>query len=106
MNMLAHILKPLTSVEEFLDHFNIDYDPTVIRVSRLHIMQRFHQYLRQTPGLGEMGEVEVRAICRKHLTQAYQDFVESTPLKEKVFKVLRTAEGVSTVSLSSLRANL
>ena len=106
MNMLAHILKPLSSVEEFLEHFGIAHDPAVIRVSRLHIMQRFHQYLRLETGLAEMNEVELRTLCRALLTRSYQDFVNSTPLKEKVFKVLRNAEGVQTVSLAGLRANL
>jgi len=106
MNMLAHILKPLSSVEEFLEHFAIDYDPAVIRVSRLHIMQRFHQYLRLETGLADMEEAELRVLCRNLLTRAYQDFVNSTPLKEKVFKVLRNAEGIQTVSLAGLRANL
>ena len=106
MNMLAHILKPLSSVEEFLEHFAIEHDPAVIRVSRLHIMQRFHQYLRLETGLAAMDEAELRALCHNLLTRAYQDFVDSTPLKEKVFKVLRNAEGIQTVSLAGLRANL
>lgn len=106
MNMLAHILKPLSSVEEFLEHFAIDYDPAVLRVSRLHIMQRFHQYLRQEQGLAHMDEAELRAVCHTLLTRAYQDFVHSTPLKERVFKVLRNAEGIQTISLAGLRANL
>ncbi len=106
MNMLAHVLKPLSTVEEFLDHFGIDYQPQVAAVSRLHIMQRFHQYLRQEPGLAEMEEAELRAVCRRLLTRAYQDFVHSTPIKEKVFKVLRNAEGVQTISLAGLRLNL
>jgi nitrogenase-stabilizing/protective protein len=53
-----------------------------------------------------MGESELRTLCRALLTRSYQDFVNSTPLKEKVFKVLRNAEGVQTVSLAGLRANL
>lgn len=106
MNMLIHILKPLSSVEEFLEHFAIAYDPAVIRVSRLHIMQRFHQYLRLETDLAEMSEAELCLLCRALLTRAYSDFVHSTPLKEKVFKVLRNAEGVQTVSLAGLRANL
>ena len=75
----------------------------MVNVNRLHILQRFHQYLRQTKGLGEMDEVVQHDTCRELLARAYQDFVNSSAVKEKVFKVFRDAEGIKTVSLDSLR---
>jgi len=35
----------LSSAEDFLDYFEIDYRPAVVHVNRLHILQRFHDYL-------------------------------------------------------------
>lgn len=103
MNPLFHQMATLASAEEFLDFFGIEFDQAVVNVSRLHILQRFHQYMRQTRNLGEMNEPEQRATCHDLLARAYQDFVNSSAVKEKVFKVFRDAEGVRTVSLDSLR---
>jgi nitrogenase-stabilizing/protective protein len=39
----------------------------------------------------EPDEEKARAYFRAHLERAYQDFVESTPIKERVFKVHKDA---------------
>ncbi|MBZ0104330.1 MAG: nitrogenase stabilizing/protective protein NifW [Sulfuricella denitrificans] len=103
MTSLFEQMIKLASAEEFLDFFQLEYDQTVVNVSRLHILQRFHQYMRQTRGLAEMDETQQHDKCRELLGQAYQDFVNSSAVKEKVFKVFRDAEGIKTVSLDSLR---
>ena len=38
-------LAELSSAEEFLEYFGIDFDGRVVQVNRLHILQRFHDYL-------------------------------------------------------------
>lgn len=103
MTSLFEQMITLASAEEFLAFFELEYDQTVVNVNRLHILQRFHQYMRQTKGLGEMDETLQRDTCRELLARAYQDFVNSSAVKEKVFKVFRDAEGIKTVSLNSLR---
>lgn len=103
MNALFEQMITLASAEEFLDFFHLEYDQSVVNVNRLHILQRFHQYMRQTKGLGEMEEAVQHDTCRELLARAYQDFVNSSAIKEKVFKVFRDAEGIKTVSLDSLR---
>ena len=105
MNTLAQRLTQLSAAEEFLEFFGIDYEPAVLNVSRLHILKRFYQYIRQEQGLDTLDDIEMFKRLRAQLTQAYGDFVRSTPAKEKVFKVLQGANSQS-VSLDALRMSL
>ena len=73
-------LAEMTSAEDFLDYFEIAFDIKVVEGSRLHILQRLHDYLRQT-------NAQDRADYARCLRRAYQDFVDSDALTEKVFKV-------------------
>ena len=78
-------LEELSSAEDFLEHFAISYDKSVVQVNRLHILKRFHDYLEKDP------EMPVLEICPPYyatwLAKAYQDFVVSDARTEKVFKV-------------------
>ncbi|HZX33303.1 MAG TPA: nitrogenase-stabilizing/protective protein NifW [Rhodocyclaceae bacterium] len=95
----AEALDELVSAEDFLEFFDIPYEPRVVQVNRLHILQRFHDYLaKQAPNLPPEEDAQ-RGIYRLWLERAYQDFVESNALTEKVFKVFHTManpEGGST----------
>jgi nitrogenase-stabilizing/protective protein len=106
MNDLTRSLAQLSSAEEFLDFFGITYQQAVVNVSRLHILKRFYQYLRQETAFGEREEASQRARYRELLTRAYQDFVVSTPAQEKVFKVFQDSAGQQHVSVDSLRRSL
>jgi len=106
MGSLFDDMRQLESAEAFLEFFGVEYDQAVVNVSRLHILQRFHRYLRQVPGLAAQDAASQRSLCAEQLERAYRDFVSSSPLREKVFKVFRDAEGVKTVSVDSLRAAL
>lgn len=88
----------LNSAEEFLDYFGIAYDARVVQVNRLHILQRFHDYLAKQ----EAGKAPEREAYRGWLARAYCDFVESNAQAEKVFAVFRKVEGSSFVALSTL----
>ncbi|MFZ5579915.1 MAG: nitrogenase-stabilizing/protective protein NifW [Pseudomonadota bacterium] len=93
---LDDLLDELSSAEEFLDFFDIDYDERVVHVNRLHILQRFHNYLQQgTDSIPEGGEARFMAY-RVLLIRAYQDFVDSDALSEKVFKVFHMHEPQTT----------
>ena len=86
---LTEALADLVSAEDFLEFFEIPFDPAVVQVNRLHILQRFHDYLaRQAPNLPPE-EDRQRAIYRLWLERAYQDFVHSDSLTEKVFAVFQ-----------------
>ena len=88
----------LESAEDFLDFFGVAYDPAVVEVNRLHILQRFHQYLGQYPAT----RLPNRAEYRASLARAYDDFVRSDALTEKVFRVLQRASGITTIPLSAI----
>jgi nitrogenase-stabilizing/protective protein len=84
---LAEALDELVSAEDFLDYFNVSYEASVVQINRLHILQRFHDYLtKQVPNLPP-GENAQRSIYRLWLERAYLDFVDSNALTEKVFAV-------------------
>jgi nitrogenase-stabilizing/protective protein len=84
----------LSSAEEFFSLLDVPFDPAIVQVSRLHILRRMGQYLKgsEIDGTFEnLGDEEIRAHCRTHLDQAYQDFVKSTPIQERLFKVHKEA---------------
>jgi len=89
---LAEALDELVSAEDFLDYFAVPYDVGVVQVNRLHILQRFHDYLaRQAPVLPPEESAQ-RAIYRQWLERAYQDFVSSDAQTEKVFAVFQNID--------------
>lgn len=95
----ADDLSELESAEDFLGYFGIDYDPAVVHVNRLHILQRFHDYLEgHRQRAGEPGRDDYRAL----LERAYADFVASDAYTEKVMRVHQKAAGVARVSISSI----
>jgi len=52
------------------------------------------QYLKgsQIDGAFEgLGDPDIRSLCRTHLEQAYQDFIASSPIQERLFKVHKEA---------------
>jgi nitrogenase-stabilizing/protective protein len=105
MKTLSAQLPALSSAEDFLAHFDVPFDERVVQVNRLHILQRFHQYLQREPALDALEGARLHDRCRQLLQRAYQDFVESTPARERVFKVFRAAQGPS-FPLEGLRRTL
>lgn len=85
-------LEDLVSAEDFLEYFGIAYEAAVVHVNRLHILQRFHDYLSRESNLDAL-EIEERYDRHKSLlAQAYADFVTSDAQTEKVFKVFHMNE--------------
>ncbi|SDC76474.1 nitrogenase stabilizing/protective protein NifW [Paraburkholderia lycopersici] len=99
-------LKSLSSAEDFLQFFGIAFDQKVVNVSRLHILKRFFQYIRQQETLPQDNETAMFTVYHGLLQKAYTDFVVSTPAEEKVFKVFQDVDGRQHVSLDKLRASL
>jgi nitrogenase-stabilizing/protective protein len=90
-------LEELESAEDFLNYFGLEFNQSVVHVNRLHILQRYNQYLEQAKGnLEDVTDEAAREIYKKLLARAYQDFVESDALTEKVFKVFHMHEPQET----------
>jgi nitrogenase-stabilizing/protective protein len=84
-------LDELESAEDFLNYFGVPFEPAIVHVNRLHILQRFHDYLDEIEE--EPDSVRARfALYADLLRGAYRDFVGSDARTEKVFRVFRMNE--------------
>jgi nitrogenase-stabilizing/protective protein len=88
MTVQEHLSK-LSSAEEFFRYLDVPYDPSVLNVARLHILRRMGDNIRENATKPE--EANAHAYFRAHLERAYSDFVHSSPLDERVFKVHKDA---------------
>ncbi|MRD72417.1 nitrogen fixation protein NifW [Rhodocyclus tenuis] len=95
----AEDLAELESAEDFLAYFGIDYEPGRVHICRLHILQRFHDYLE---GHRQRNGEPTREDYRALLQHAYADFVDSDAQTEKVFRVFKKAAGIATVPVSAI----
>jgi nitrogenase-stabilizing/protective protein len=91
----------LESAEDFLEYFGIAFDAAVVHVNRLHILQRFHDYLDQA-AIPE-DETAQRTLYADYLRQAYEDFVTSDARTEKVFQVFHKHPQEVFIPLDQLR---
>lgn len=98
---LSEAMEDLSTAEDFLEFFAVPFDPAVVHVNRLHILQRFHDYLAHNPAPQE-DEAAQRAHFRRFLELAYQDFTQSDAVTEKVFAVFKKASGTAFVPLASI----
>ncbi len=98
------ILATYSSAEDFFVGLGLAYDPARLQVARLHILKRMAEYLG-SDDLDGLPDRVVVARCRSYLERAYQDFISSSPLEQRVFKVLKDAvapPGQTFVSLDEL----
>ncbi|MGP0059815.1 MAG: nitrogenase stabilizing/protective protein NifW [Beijerinckiaceae bacterium] len=83
-------LGQLSAAEDFFALLGVPFEPRIVHVARLHILRRMGQYLRGEDFSG-MSEDKVRDACRACLEQAYQDFTQSSPIEQRLFKVHQDA---------------
>ncbi len=97
-------IEDLEAAEDFLQYFQLEYDQTIVHVNRLHILQRFHDYLSKGGEHMPEDEDSKKQVYRQLLARAYQDFVESDAQTEKVFKVFKMGEPQTVfVSLGDIK---
>ncbi|WGR93585.1 MULTISPECIES: nitrogenase stabilizing/protective protein NifW [unclassified Bradyrhizobium] len=83
-------LDEASSAEDFFALLGVPYDPKILNVARLHVLRRMGQYLAKEQFAG-VAEAEVTERCKAMLERAYADFVASSPIEQRVFKVLKDA---------------
>jgi nitrogenase-stabilizing/protective protein len=89
------ILDKLKKTHQAEDFFKIlgvtEYDPKVLDVARLHILRRMAQYIVNDEELATQSDEVVQARCKEFLEHAYADFLKSSPIQERLFKVHKDA---------------
>ena len=103
-----HWLAPLEpeDVEEagadaWLEALGVDYDPHLVRIYRLHILKRFHDYaVAEPPAAAADAADHARAL----LQRAHDDFVGSDARSQGALRVHRLAaeQAAAEVPLSSI----
>ncbi|SON53857.1 Nitrogenase-stabilizing/protective protein NifW [Hartmannibacter diazotrophicus] len=81
-------LKTLSSAEDFFGALGVAYDPKVLQVARLHILKRMGEYLA-TEDFDGLPDLVIAARAKATLARAYGDFESSSPLSQRVFRVLK-----------------
>ena len=87
------IFNTLSTAEEYLDFFSIPYDPKVVSINRLHILRKFSECVNDINQDETLSEEDKLNYYRMALQNAYTLFLESSPLKEKLFKVFQEKPG-------------
>lgn len=84
----------LVNAEDYFQFFDLSYDPQVVNVNRLHILQKFSQLVKEidTSWAGENPE-EKLALYEIALQNAYTVFLTSNSLDQKLFKVFNQKQG-------------
>ncbi|AUS99002.1 nitrogenase stabilizing/protective protein [Nostoc sp. CENA543] len=81
--------KKLTDAEEYFKFFELEYDPKLVNVNRLHILKKFSQLISEIDSNSELTNEEKLNQYSLALQQAYQTFLESSPQEQKLFKVFK-----------------
>lgn len=80
--------KKLVDAEEYLEFFQIPYDAQVVNVNRLHILKKFSQYVKEIDATSAgLNTEEKLNQYRAALASAYEVFLSSNSLEQKLFKV-------------------
>ncbi len=100
-------LNKASAAEDFFALLGVEYEPKVLSIARLHILRRMAQYLASEDFEGATDRI-VAERCKSVLERAYADFVESSPIEQRVFKVLKDAvapakKPVNLVPLSTFK---
>ncbi len=83
----------LSTAEDYLQFFGIDYDQEIVSVNRLHILQKFSGFIKEIDQDSSLSEHERLEHYRTALQNAYSLFLTSTPLEQKLFKVFQHKPG-------------
>lgn len=90
MTIAIHTLaqfNQLKDAEEYFRFFGLSYDPQVVNVNRLHILRKFSQLVESIDKNQEEGPL--LDTYRQALQMAYNLFLTSNSVEQKLFKVFQ-----------------
>lgn len=79
----------LKDAEEYFEFFDLPYDPQVVNVNRLHILRKFSQLSQAVSEDKAQSEAQKLAGYRQALQTAYDLFLTSSGVEQKLFKVFK-----------------
>ncbi|MBE9138688.1 nitrogenase-stabilizing/protective protein NifW [Nodosilinea sp. LEGE 07088] len=77
----------LKDAEEYFEFFGLTYDPQIVNINRLHILRKFSQLVEGVDK--NQSEAEILAAYSRELRNAYDLFVTSNSVEQKLFKVFK-----------------
>lgn len=77
----------LSDAEEYFEFFGLSYDPQVVNVNRLHILRKFSQLVEAEDK--NQTEAQLLAAYKEALQTAYNVFLTSSGVEQKLFKVFK-----------------
>ncbi|MGL4622648.1 nitrogenase-stabilizing/protective protein NifW [Chroococcidiopsis sp.] len=78
----------IVDAEQYFEFFDLPYDAQFVNVNRLHILQKFSNYIKEIDRTSPELDDEQRLSQYRHaLQQAYDVFLASKPVEQKLFKV-------------------
>ncbi|MEO0536299.1 MAG: nitrogenase-stabilizing/protective protein NifW [Cyanobacteria bacterium P01_A01_bin.123] len=77
----------LKDAEEYFEFFNLPYDPQIVNVNRLHILRKFSQLVQAEDKT--QSEAQLLSTYRQALQTAYDLFLSSSGVEQKLFKVFK-----------------
>jgi len=85
-------LKNLRDAEDFFRYSGLEYDERIVKPYRLHILKMFSIYMEEVLRTTENVEDEsLYDKLKECLKRAYQDFLTSSPIEKRLFKVHKDA---------------
>lgn len=77
----------LQDAEEYFDFFGLPYDPQIVNINRLHILQKFAQLIESVDE--NLSEQQKLDAYREAFQSAYDVFLSSSSVEQKLFKVFQ-----------------
>ncbi len=77
----------LKDAEEYFQFFDLPYDPQTLNINRLHILRKFSQLVQAEDK--NQSEAQLLNTYRKALQIAYDLFLTSSGVEQKLFKVFQ-----------------
>lgn len=79
--------RKLTDAEAYFDFFDLPYSPQVVNINRLHILRKFSRLTAEINQ--QQDEALVLGNYRQALQMAYEVFLTSSSVEQKLFKVFQ-----------------